>query len=215
MAKPAGYIEASDGGLIFTRSAARYVFIDARLSIQPPAWTPLANKPRFRIQMWRQITLGAGIISEEKWKGWDGTDGINSETGALNAEWKEYNDTPWNPARPTGEPLDLGSFTTITEEPRRASVPNHPVQPAHLKMLATTADNGEVVALHLAMENDEAFADSDPSSVRDYETIGRNPATWSPYNYNESFNAWLAQRLLVQNMNKVLYCTKQEWTVPL
>jgi len=213
MAKPAGYIEASDGGITFSVRTGAYVFIDARLPVQAQGWTTVAGNPRYRIQVWRQITLGVGDKTDERWDGWDGFPGIESESGVLDAAWKEYDDTPWNPAKPTGEPLDLGSFVTNTEEPRRASVPDHPVQPGRLHALMS-AGSGEILAIHIGMENDDLFAASDPSSVRDYETIGRNTATWVPYACNESFSAWHAQRLIAQNFNKILFATKQEWTVP-
>lgn len=205
-----GYITAADGGLQYQNGTPRYVMIDARLPVQPPEWVDLPWFPRYRVQMWRQITVaGGGTSTSEKWHGIDGMSAADTLSGVLAASWQEFDATGQNPATPNGYSLDMVAFSSATSEPRRIG----PVNEATLIYEADARD-GEILALCLEMENDTAFTASDPSSVRDYETIGRNTATYAPYLKNESYAAWLAQRIQAQNSNKALYATKQIWSVP-
>ena len=216
MAKIAGEIEASDGGLDMSVTYERFVHIDARLPVQPPGWIPAAlilQSPRYRIQAWRQITLSAATESIEVINGWPATDGTNSVTGAKVAAWEEYDDGV-HPSMPIGAALSSTSFSAADDEPRHAThaVSGHPAYLTY--QIEGGGETGELLALYFEFENDLDFDESDPSSVRNYETIGRNTGTWAPYAANRSCSAWLMQRILAQNLNKILYQTKQCWTVP-
>ena len=207
-----GYITPGDNGRgVPDVGVAFYIVIDARLPVQPPMWQDGTNSLRYRIQTHRQLTLPAAAVTTERWYGWPGTDGANSETGALAASWKEYDDSEF-PLRPVGSSLGVASFSSTIDEPRHATYYDGDV--AYLKFSCDDA-GAEVLAIHFETENDEAFADSVPTSTRDYETIGRNTGTWVPYADNMSVSAWLLQRILAQNLNKIMYETKQYWTVPL
>ena len=207
-----GYITPANGGRpVPDVDVPFFIIIDARLPIQPPMWSDGTNNTRYRIQMHRQLTLPAAAVTTERWYGWPGTDGENSETGALAAVWKEYDDSEW-PLRPVGSSIGVASFSSTTDEPRHATYADG--DSAYLKFSCDDA-GAECLAIHFETENDEAFADSVPTSTRDYETIGRNTGTFVPYAANKSVSAWLLQRILAQNLNKIMYETKQAWTVPL
>ena len=214
MAKPAGYIEASDRGLNPSDiDTPTYVCIDARLPVQPPIWTTVISDRRYRIQPSRQLTMDVGTTITETWNGWNSTSGDSDESGALAAAWKDYDGTGIDPASPvTGFELDTAGFSASTSEPRHASSPGG--SEAYVVFESDVAE-GEILAINLEMKNDLAFASSVPSSVRDFETIGHNTAVWSPYAANRSCSAWLMQRIIAQNLNKIMYETKQYWTVPL
>ena len=214
MAKPAGYIEATDRGLQPSDlDTPTYVCIDARLPVQPKDWTTVTTDRRYRIQASRQLTMDVGTTITGTWNGWNGTSDPSTESGALAAVWKDYDADGTAPASPvTGFELDTAEFSASTSEPRHASAPAG--AEAYLVFESDVAE-GEVLAINLEMKNDLAFAGSVPSSVRDYETIGRNTAVWAPYAKNRSCSAWLMQRIIAQNMNKILFETKQYWTVPL
>ena len=207
-----GYITPGDNGRIVPDiDVAFYIIIDARLPVQPPMWQDGSNNLRYRVQLHRQLTLPATAVTTERWHGLPGTDGPNSETGALAAIWKEYDDSEW-PLRPVGSSLGVAAFSTTTTEPRHTTYADG--DPAYLKFSCDNA-GGEVLAIHFETETDEAFADSVPTSTLDYETIGRNTALWFPYADNMSVSAWLMQRILATNLNKIMYETRQFWTVPL
>jgi hypothetical protein len=213
MAKPAGYIEASDGGLaVIDVSTLQYVDISARLPVQPSEWTDDANMPRYRIETWRQITLDALTDTTEIWNGWPSSSSSDTVAGARAAAWIQYDATGQDPAKPVGSELTQATFTSSETEPRQASYAS--AAEAHLTFEADVAE-GEILAIYLETTVDNAFNTSDPSSTLDYETIGRNTGVWTPYDKNESVSAWLMQRILAQNLNKILYMTKQAWTVPL
>ena len=214
MAKPAGYIEASDRGLNPSDvDTPTYVCMDARLPVQPPAWTTVLFDRRYRIQASRQLTMDVGTTITEVWNGWNAASDPNTESGALAAEWKDYDADGADPASPVyGFELDTADFSYSTSEPRHAASPGG--EEAFVVFQSDVAE-GEILAINLEMENDTGFASSVPSSVRSYETIGRNTGTWAPYAANRSCSAWLMQRIIAQNLNKILYETKQYWTVPL
>lgn len=205
-----GYITPGDGGLEF-QTTDRYVDMSARLPTQPAEWTDNSNLQRYRITTWRQLTLAAGTDTTEAWHGWPGTSSDDTVAGAKTAAWVEYDASGQDPAEPAGASLGEPAFTSTVSEPRQASYTTGPE--AHLTYLADTRD-GELLAIYIEMENDNALSTSDPSSVRAYETIGRNTGTWTPYDANESCSAWLMQRVMAQNLNKILFASKQCWTVP-
>jgi hypothetical protein len=207
-----GYITPGDHGLsVNDVNTNIYVMIDARLPVQPPEWVVLAGFQRYRIQAWRQLTMDAGATTTENWIGWNFTSGASSETGALAASWKVYDGTDTDPAFPTGADLGTPAFSSASTSPRHAYSPGN--NEAYLAFQSDDVDT-DILAIHLEFENDGAFATSDPASTRSYETIGRNTGTWVPYADNMSVSAWLLQ-LLAQNLNKIMYETKQYWTVPL
>jgi len=214
MAKPAGYIEASDRGLNPSDIATpTYVCIDARLPVQPPSWTTVLFHRRYRIQASRQLTMDVGTTITETWNGWNTTSDPSDESGALAAAWKDYDADGSDPASPvSGFELDSCGFSASTSEPRHAASPGG--SEAYVVFESDVAE-GEILAINIEMKNDLAFAGSVPSSVRAYETIGRNTGTWAPYAKNRSCSAWLMQRIIAQNLNKIMYETKQSWTVPL
>jgi len=213
MAKPAGYIEAADGGLaVSDLDLIHYVDISARLPVQPPEWTDDTNLQRYRIETWRQITLDAGTDTTEVWNGWPSSSSSDTVAGAQAAAWVQYDATGQDPAKPVGSELTQPSFTSSTTEPRQAAYASG--AESHLTFEADVAE-GEILAIYFETGNDNAFNTSDPTSARDYETIGRNTGVYAPYLKNESASAWLLQRILAQNLNKILYMTKQAWTVPL
>jgi len=205
-----GYITPGDNGLAMNTDP-RYVTIDARLPVQPAAWTNESSPTRYRVQMFRQLTVGAGVVTSERWKGMPSTTSADAVTGAVSASWVEYDATGQHPAKPDGSTLDCVSFTSTTTEPRH--VGSSDIE-AKLIYLATARD-AEILALCMIMENDKAFNTSDPISTQAYEITGRNTGVWVPYQSNENYNAWLAQDIQAQNSNKILYETKQFWTVPL
>ncbi len=210
MAKIAGEIEAADNGVSLAENN-RWLSFDMRLPVQPPEWTTESGYPRHRVNTFRQITIGA-FTTIERWLGWDGTSGDGGITGPKAAEWVVYGGINQHPAWPTGTELGLSSMTYTEVEPRRAT------SPAGWEVFLEyyqAANEGEIQAVCFEMENDEVFTASEPSSTLDYETIGRNTGTWSPYAKNRSCSAWLMQRIIAQNFNKILYQTKQVWTVPL
>jgi len=208
-----GYITPGDDGLSASdHDTNTYVMIDARLPVQPSEWESQAGFQRYRIQASRQLSLPVGTTVTEYWVGWNLTSGVNNETGALAAVWKDYDGTDTAPAKPSGAELTKPAFTSSSTAPSHAFSPGD--NEAFLRFQTDAAD-GEILAVCLEMENDNAFNTSDPSSVRSYETIGRNTGTWVPYADNASCSAWLMQRIIAQNLNKVLYETKQCWTVPL
>ena len=204
-----GYITPGDDGILFSTDP-RYVTIDARLPVQPPEWTDELNPTRYRVQMWRQLTVGAAVVTSERWKAMPSTSSADAVTGAVSAAWTEYDATGQNPAKPLGASLNCVPFTSTTTEPRRIG----PDTEAKLIYKATARD-AEILALCLIMETDNAFNTSDPISSQDYEVTGRNTGVWAPYQKNESYNAWLAQDIEAQDSNKILFETTQYWTVPL
>jgi hypothetical protein len=157
--------------------------------------------------------MDAGTTITGTWIGWNNTRDPSTEAGALAAVWKDYDADGTDPASPvTGFELDTAGFSASTSEPRHAAGPGG--TEAYLVFESDVAE-GEILAINLEMENDLAFTGSVPSSVRDYETTGRNTGTWSPYAANRSCSAWLMQRIIAQNLNKIMFETKQYWTVPL
>jgi len=208
-----GYITPTDRGLTATDvDIDTHVMIDARLPVQPSEWESESGLQRYRIQASRQLSIDAGKVVTEHWVGWDGYSGVSNETGVLAAVWKDYDGTGSAPAEPTGSDLTKPVFSSTNAAPRHAFSPGD--NEAYLKF-ETDDVNTEILAICLEMENDNAIATSDPATTQNYETIGRNTGTWCPYEDNMSCNAWLLQRPLAQNLNKVLYETKQYWTVPL
>jgi len=214
MAKVAGEIEATDRGLSPSDvDTPTHVCMDARLPVQPEPWAAIPDNRRYRIQASRQLTMDAGTTITETWNGWNTTSGDSDETGALAAAWKDYDGTGTAPAHPvSGFELETADFSYSTSEPRHAASPGG--VEAYVVFQSDVAE-GEILAINLEMENDLPFALSTPSSTRNYETIGRNTGTWAPYAANRSCSAWLMQRIIAQNLNKILYETKQYWTVPL
>ena len=209
----AGYITPGDHGLsVNDVDTDIYIMIDARLPVQPSEWESESGFQRYRIQAWRQLSIDAGKTTTERWVGWNYTSGTSSETGALAASWKEYDGTDTDPASPSGSDLSTPAFSSSSSEPRHAYSPGD--NEAYLRFQSDDTDT-DILAIHLVFENDNVFSTSDPSSTRDYETIGRNTALWFPYADNMSVSAWLMQRILAQNLNKIMYETKQVWTVPL
>ena len=213
MAKPAGYIQASDGGLAVADVATlQYVDISARLPVQPSEWANGSGSPRYRIETWRQITLDALTDTTEIWHGWPGSSSSDTVAGPKAAAWIQFDATGQDPAEPVGSELTQALFTSSTKEPRQASYAS--AAEAHLSFEADVAE-GEILAIYFETVTDNAFSTSDPSSTLNYEIMGRNTGVWTPYEANESFSAWLAQRQLAQNLNKILYMTRQAWSVPL
>lgn len=206
----AGYITPGDGGLPI-QLAARYVCVSARLPTQPAEWADGSDLQRYRMETWRQLTLAAGTDTTEIWYGWPSSSSGDTVAGAKAGEWVKYDATGQDPAKPEGASLGEPAFATTISEPRKASYSGG--GESFLSYLADVRD-GELLAIYVEMKNDNDFDESDPSSTLDYETIGRNTGTWSPYDANESVSAWLMQRILAQNLNKILYETKQCWTVP-
>lgn len=213
MAKPDGYIDAAAGGLGITDiNLLHYVDISARLPVQPSEWTDDANLQRYRIETWRQLTLDALTDTTEIWNGWPSSSSSDTVAGARAAAWVQYDAEGQDPALPVGSELTQPSFTSSTSEPRQATYAS--AAEAYLSFEADVAE-GELLTIYIEMDVDNDFNTSDPSSTRDYENIGRNTGVWTPYDKNESVSAWLMQRILAQNLNKVLYTTKQSWSVPL
>ncbi len=219
MAKTAGSITVADGAWEAGEVAGIIPWC-MRIPYQPDHWDDGAYPSRRTFTMWRQHTVDAASTAIEYLvpANLDGTQnataapGTLSETtaGALSATWEEYDADP--------------SISTISPLDTQPQIPyvGGGIKPAYMtgsyKPVLSAGTGAEIMVLYFQQACDELFGGPEPSQSAAYELFGSNYDTavsgWCPFESNEPASSWLAQAVISKNQNRVLYESRQAWSVP-
>lgn len=212
MATPTGCIDAADGGWLvdnrFTGIYLPFDFLDHR---QHPAWFTTGNK-RMRASIYWQISIPAGTTITAILGQWISADSSVDIAGAKVGVWEELDLGDIVPQHDYTTVPQLAPYTSgygpMSDRPKRA--------PGYIYGTTDNAD-GEVLMLSIETEFSKAYNGSSPPGVGNVEHVGRNTDanSWRPYEANEPASSWLAQRVLAKSMNRLLYQSRQVWSVPL
>jgi len=202
MAKPAGSIEAADGG--WTLDDPTSIPIQFVMYSQPAHWAS-SDTGNYDVEAWRQITVLAAANSTERFQGLGGLSTEESEAGAIAASWLEYEDAgPLYPAKEIE--LNLG-FADPSTEPGAAY--------GRLVAECDTRSKAELQALYFHFEADQAYGTPEPTLTLYLEACARNTDvdSWRPHDAQRPASAWLFQRAVSIALDRILYQTRQAWSV--
>jgi len=202
MAKPAGALAAVDGG--WPLDDPTLIPIQLVIFSQPEHWAD-SDSGNSDVEAWRQITVDAGAASTERFYGLGGLSTEETEAGAVVASWLEYEDA--GPLYPSGN-LDLNlGFADSATEPNATS--------GQLLAECDTRSGAEIQALYFHFEADQAYGTPEPELSLYLEACARNTDAnaWRPHDAQRPASAWLFQRAVSIALDRILYQTRQAWSV--
>jgi hypothetical protein len=211
MATPTGYIDETAGGITVSTEGTIYIKFDIRNPNPPYHWHPTSfvSGAAF-IKGAAQLTIP---ITETVEKTMIGGSSFYSQitdqsSGPISARWSE-----WSPSSPIPNYVRVeqnnSSVASTTPSPQSGLM--------SFEFISAGGDNCELLGLNIHAELYQPYNSStlDPVSSGDYEQFGNNTSTWSPFQANEFAHSWTAKQLLAKNYNRVIYDTRQYWSVPI
>lgn len=215
MATPAGYIDAAAGGWLVEKTEtvdATWIPMDFFNQLAPPAWSPTLK--RERVDLYWQVTVPDDstvltIMSPALYGcgGWEHTAGSPGRVG----EWEEIDGfgtiTPSVQTYP-----GFSGFGIESKRPAHSAAPA-----ARCSVDDDVGSDCEVLTLAFATYHQSAYAASTPAGSGNLEHCGRNTDadSWRPYDKQEPASAWLAKRVISQTLNRIIYRSRGDWSVPL
>ena len=205
MTKPAGAIEAADGGLIVDDSGYT-VYVPARCARPAPDWSGGHVNSQPHSIAARQLTIGAGESETERAH----TAGADEATvsGAVTCQWSDYADDE------VGGIIERVTFTA----PPYALTPGAPGRCSpgtHIENDAANR-NVELMAWWVEFTSDDDYTDIDPAPTRKAEIMGRNTGatSWRPYDVHRPVSAWLMMRGVANTISRLAFESRQSWSFP-
>lgn len=212
MATPAGYIDAAAGGWLVEKTEtvdATWIPMDFFNQLAPPAWSQ--SLKRERVDLYWQVTIpndSTELTIQAPFNYMCGASEHTTSGAGWAGAWEEMDEfgtiTPAVQTYP--------GFSGFGIESKR---PAHSAAPA--AYVYTDDSDCEVLTLAFATYHQDAYADSTPAGSGNLEHCGRNTDadSWRPYDKQEPASAWLAKRVISQTLNRIIYRSRGDWSVPL
>ena len=210
LARPTGAIAYTDGGLDIPNHATNTNKVVGAHScpIQPPFWaSDQTETVSSNVTLYAQITKvnskNLTLRFQENYTP-DFPYTVESWTSAITSTWTKVGET-----RNNVEGIKFEA-TEITDPPERTT-PHY--TPNWVQITGDTGLTGtnEILGLYIENTFDDAY-DKRGIANLDYELTSRG--TIKLYAKNMPFSSYQAKYLICGNLNRILYCSKQAWTVP-
>lgn len=211
LSRPAGAIAYTDGGLDIPSRAGDFNIVVGAHScpIQPPFWASAQTETvSSNVTVYAQITKEAAKNLTLRFQ-----ENYGPDFPAAAESWTAAKSSAWTAVGTIIDHVDGKKFeaTEITDEPER-TLPHY--APNYLQI---TGDDGlsgtnEILGLYIENDFDDTY-DGQGLSDLDYELTSRG--TIKLYAKSMPFSSYQAKYLICGNLNRILYQSRQAWTVSL
>jgi len=204
MGKPAGAIQASDGGWPVVEDPT-YVPFSVAVFLQPNHWATSSDRyPTFAA--YHQITVEASATHNQRFTSLAPVT-ADTQAGAVAATWYELDTS--GPLYPAGD-KSLGP-STFTEQETLPYADHYNVE----AWTDGATQDSEIQALAFIETFDQDYGDPEPELIRYLEPCARNvdANSWRPYDHDRPVSSWLLKRIISIGYDRILYQTRQAWSI--
>jgi hypothetical protein len=212
MAKPTGAVDASDFGYDITSAGDTrdditfysYIYVVAKVDLQPGKWATTNREDLYHkhsVSMYVDVASGGELRAAIR---------IGKQTPDANAVFTEPGvSSDW--ITTSTESLSGGRTNTLPNYNESKIQPQYIIIEARISRnsTATLSENVEVYALFVESENDSSYAGNDAVS------FNSDTVTKRMNNPFDSLNASMFKDAIGENLNKIMYESKNAFTVPL